>query len=73
MRHNCWSRRVLEPLLHDKRSHCNEKPEHRSQNNPRSLQLEKVCTQQVRPSAAKNKLINLKKTSAWCMYIKGLK
>ena len=48
----------LEPVLHNKRSHRNEKPVHHNEEQPRSLQLEKACAQQRRPNAAKTKLIN---------------
>ena len=48
----------LEPVLRNKRSHLNEKPAHPNEEEPPSLQLEKACSQQQRPNAAKNKLIN---------------
>ena len=41
---------VLEPMFHNKRICCSEKP--------RSLQLEKTCMQQRRPSAAINTYIH---------------
>ena len=44
----------LEPMLH-KRNHRKEKPTHRYEEWPRSLQPEKALTQQQRPSTAKNK------------------
>ena len=61
--HNCWARMPqllkpthLEPVLCNKRSHCNEKPVHHNKERPPpSPQLEKACTQQRRPNAAKNK------------------
>ena len=31
VRHNYWSLHVLEPVLRNKRSHCNEKPAHRNE------------------------------------------
>jgi len=43
---NFWSPNTLEPVLHDKRSHRNEKS---------TVQLEKACTQQWRISTAKSK------------------
>ena len=47
----------LEPMLHNKRNHRNEKPVHGTpaKSNPRSPQLEKVRAQQQRPNTAKNK------------------
>ena len=45
----------LEPVLHNKRSHGDEKPVHRNKSSPRSPQLEKAHAQQWRPNAAKNK------------------
>ena len=65
--HNYWARMpqllkptYLEPVLHNKRSHHNEKPAHHK-SSPHWPQLEKARAQQRRPNAAKNKLINLKK------------
>ena len=54
----------LEPVLHNKRSHSNDKPATKSR--PCSPQLEKACVQQRRPNATKNKFkkINLKKKKA---------
>ena len=49
----------LELVLHNKRSHCNEKPSHHSEEYPRSLQLERACTKQQRLSAAKQLKRNL--------------
>ncbi|KAI4579331.1 hypothetical protein MJG53_001204 [Ovis ammon polii x Ovis aries] len=43
----------LEPALCNKRSHCNEKPVHRTQRSTRSLQLEKALKQQGRPITTK--------------------
>ena len=61
---NYWSLRALEPGLRNRRSHCNEKPEHHSEEEPRCLQLEKA--QQWRPSTTKNKILkNLKEWSHW--------
>ena len=45
----------LEPMLHNKRGHCSEKPAHHNYSSPHSSQLEKAHVQQ-RPSTAKNKL-----------------
>ena len=42
----------LKPVLYNKRSHCNEKSCTATKSGPCSLQLEKVCTRQPRPSAA---------------------
>ena len=54
----------LEPELHNERSHWNEKPVHRTatKSSPYLLQLEKACTQQWRPNAAKNKQKNPQNT-----------
>ena len=39
---NYWSPNALEPVLHNKRSHCNEEPMWpQLESNPHSLQLEK--------------------------------
>ena len=48
----------LEPVLHNKRSHRNEKPTHHNKVYPPLAAIEKAHTQQRRPNAAKNKLIN---------------
>ena len=50
----------LEPVLRDRKSHCNEKLRAAAQQ-PHLPQLEKVLAQQRRFSAAKNKIITLKK------------
>ena len=51
-----WSLHILEPVLGNRRSHCNERPEHRHQrSSPRSLQLGKARAQQPRPSTVKAK------------------
>ena len=42
-----------EPVLHDKRSHRNEKSARCNWSRPRLPQLEKACAQQGRPSTAK--------------------
>ena len=42
----------LESMLHNKRIHSNEKPEHHNWRAAHSLQLEKKPTQQWRPSTA---------------------
>ena len=47
----------LEPMLHNKRSHHNEKPVTATKSSPRLPQLEKARVQQQRPNAAKNKCI----------------
>ena len=59
--HNYWASMPqllkpmrLEPMLHNKRSHCNKKPAHCNEEYPRSPQLEKACMQQQTPNAAKN-------------------
>ena len=45
----------LQPLLRSTRGHRNEKPTHYNQREVfRQVQLEKVCVQQQRCSAAKN-------------------
>ena len=64
MHHN-YSRRP-EPVLHDKRSRCNEKPTHYSEERPPPGE-EKECAQQQRPNTAKNKEIhkNFKKISIY--------
>ena len=51
----------LELVLRNKRSHRNEKPVHRNEEQPPLAQLEKARMQQWRPNAAKNKLINFLK------------
>ena len=43
-------------MLCSKRSHCHEKPAHRNEEYPCSLQLEKACVQQQRPSIARSKI-----------------
>ena len=58
--HKYWSRSTWEPMLHSKRSHCNEKPMHHnglqsSLHSRLCSQLEKVHTQEQRFHAAKNK------------------
>ena len=45
----------LEPVLHNKRSHCNKKPVHCNEEWPCSPQLEKARGQQQTPNEAKNK------------------
>ena len=68
--HNYWAHMPqllkparLEPTLHNKRSHRNEKPAHcKTKNRPQSLQLKKARAQQQRPNTAKNKLINFLKS-----------
>ena len=52
----------LEPVLPNKRTHCNEKPATKS--SPSSPQLEKARVQQRRPNAAKKK--KKKKTYPYC-------
>ena len=46
----------LGPVFHNRISYYNEKPVHCKKNSPPSLQLEKVCTQEQRPSTSKNKI-----------------
>ena len=59
---NYWSPRTLEPVFHNKRSHCNEKPVHHNRRSLHSLQLEKACAS-TRPTVAKMKLIKKLKTT----------
>ena len=55
MRHNCWAC-ALEPVLRNKRSHRNEKPAHRNEEQPPlATTREGPRAQQQRPNAAKNK------------------
>ena len=54
VRHNYWAC-ALEAMLCNKRTHHHEKSAHCNEEYPRSLQLEKACTQQQRPNTAKNK------------------
>ena len=58
--HNYWAHVLqllkparLEPVLHNKRSHCSEKPRTATKSGPCSPQL--AHAQQQRPNAAKNK------------------
>ena len=44
----------LEPMLRNRRRHHNEKPSHRNKEEPRFASAREGCTQQQRPSAAKN-------------------
>ena len=60
--HNYWAHvpqllkpTRLEPVLHNKRSHHNEKPATATKSSPCSPQLEKASAQQQRPNTAKNK------------------
>ena len=66
MCHNHWAW-TPELVLCNKRSHCNENPEHCNKDQPRSPQVEKVHAQQRRPSTAKNKLIKKKHTHWWAI------
>ena len=50
----------LEPVLCNKRSHCNERPVHLNEEQPLLATTRKSPVQQWKPNAAKNKLINLK-------------
>ena len=66
--HNYWARMPellkparLDPVLHNKRSHRNEKPRPTMKSSPCSPQLEKTRLQQRRPNTAKNKLKKKKK------------
>ena len=71
MHHNYWAY-ALEPASHNYwtrmpgEATAMKSPRTTMKSSPRSLQLEKACTQQRRPNAAKiiNKLINLKKISS---------
>ena len=57
LHHNYWSPWTQDPMLHNKRSHCSEKPMHCNERVALSLlQLQKAQGQQWRPSAAKNKI-----------------
>ena len=60
MSRNYWSPCALEPALH-KRSHCNEKSEDHNSRAVPTLQPDKAHVQQRRPSAVKNKYMNIKK------------
>ena len=52
------SQHALESMLHDKRSHHNEKPAHVTREEPGPVpQLEEACVQQQRPSAVKKIII----------------
>ena len=59
MSHNYLKPTCLEPALRNERSHGNEKLSPQQRGAPCSTQLEKARTQQQRPNAAKNKIINL--------------
>ena len=48
---------TIKPVLCNKRSHRNEKPVRHNSRLVPTLQLEKACTKQWRPSAVKNKYI----------------
>ena len=50
---------ILEPKLHNKKSHCNGNPVSQNKSSPHSSQLEKALTQQRGPSTAKNNLKQL--------------
>ena len=60
----------LEPVLHKKRSHSNERPRTSTKSSPHLLQLEKGLAKQRRPSAAKkekeNGAINLEASPSPC-------
>ena len=62
--HNHWSLHTLEPVLCNKRRHCNQKPVH-SKEEQSSPQLEKAHLQQLKPSAAKNKQKTQKQKHQW--------
>ena len=52
--HNYWSLRTLEPMLHSKRSHCNEKPTAQQlESGPPLTAPRENLVQQHRPSTAK--------------------
>ena len=58
MGRNYWSLHVLEPVLHEKRSHCNEKPENRQlESSPYSPQLEKSLYSNKDPAQPKTNKI----------------
>ena len=68
MRRNCWARvlqllkpALLEPVLRNKRSHCNEKPTHCNEE-WLPLAATKAHAQQRRPNIAKNKFKKNQKT-----------
>ena len=48
MHHNYWSPHTLESVLHNRRSHCSERPYTSLKNSPHSPQLENTCMQQQR-------------------------
>ena len=53
---NYWSLCTVKPVLHNKTSHCHEKPAHRNGRVPPLAAILKTATvQQWRPSAAKSK------------------
>ena len=69
--YNYWAC-TLEPLLCNKRSHCNGKPTHHTKSSSHWLQLEKALGQQQRPSMAKKERERERKTgvdSITCMLI----
>ena len=47
--HSYWDPHTLEPVVRNKRSHCNKKLQQREAH---TLQLEKACAQRWRPGAA---------------------
>ena len=58
----------LEPLLRNKRSHCNEKPVHRNEGLPPLAAARESPRSNEDPTQPKNKKINLKKKSASTVY-----
>ena len=55
--HSCWNPHALEPVLYNKRSHCNEKPAHHNKEKPplATTREKKKRKQQRRPGTAINK------------------
>ena len=54
--HNYWSLGTLEPMLHSRRSHCDEKPTAQQlERSPPLTAARENLVQQRRPSTAKNK------------------
>ena len=53
--HDYWSRMYLQPALHNKRSHHNEKPMHHNEEEPPLTATRESHVQQQRPRTAQNK------------------
>ena len=62
--HNYWSRHTLEPVLHNRKGHCNEKPTPQWRE-PLLATTRENSVQQQRPSTAINKILKDKK-NAYC-------